>query len=119
MRFLRSPPVTMTQPTWRRSQLERVDINTAVAIKYSSHDGRCGKLLAASAMRSTGNTGTAGVVGESGAGIAERLMRICRALWTGCDGAATFDCSLAPFATPRVLFPDCATQSRTRNPGFA
>src|SRR3954470_7180120 len=74
MRFLRSPPVTMTQPTWRRSQLERDDIRTAVAMKYSSHDGRCGKLLAASAIRSTGNSGTAGTAGLSGAGFAERLM---------------------------------------------
>src|SRR4051812_28325943 len=113
MRFLRSPPVTITQPTWRRSQFERVDINTAVAIKYSSQDGRWGKLLAASAIKSTGSKGTAGVVGESGAGIAERLMRICGELWTACAGAATFDCSRAPFAAPRVLFPDCATQSRT------
>jgi hypothetical protein len=54
--------------------LERVASSTAVAMKYSSHDGRCGKLLAASAIKSTGRTGTGGTEGVSGAGIAGELM---------------------------------------------
>src|SRR5438067_1611176 len=79
MRFLRSPPVTITQPTCRRSQFERVEMSTAVAMKYSSHEGRCGKLLAASAIRSTGRTGTAASAGVSGVceGEAETFMRWC------------------------------------------
>src|SRR3954465_15825475 len=81
MRFFRSPPVTITQPTCNRSQLERDEINTAVAMKYSSHEGRCGKLLAASAMRSTGRTGTGGTAGVSGelVGSVGRLMSECGA----------------------------------------
>src|SRR5438067_1037790 len=77
MRFLRSPPVTITQPTCRRSQFERVEMSTAVAMKYSSHEGRCGKLLAASAIRSTGRTGTAASAGVSGVceGEGETFMR--------------------------------------------
>ena len=50
---LRAPPVTITQPTCSRSQFERVDINTAVAMKYSSHEGRPGNFSAAAAIRST------------------------------------------------------------------
>ena len=53
-RFLRSPPATITQPTWSRSQLDRVEITTAVAMKYSSQVGRLTNFFAAWAMRSTG-----------------------------------------------------------------
>src|SRR5688500_8610485 len=57
-------------------------MSTAVAMKYSSQEGRCGKLLAASAMRSTGRTGTAGSAGVSGGLLegAERLMNVARTL---------------------------------------
>jgi len=55
IRFLRSPPVTTTQPTCRRSQLERDAIKAAVAMKYSSQDGRCGKAAVACITRSTGS----------------------------------------------------------------
>src|SRR5687768_8641266 len=57
-------------------------MSTAVAMKYSSHEGRCGKLLAASAIRSTGRTGTAGSAGVSGGLLegAERLMNVARTL---------------------------------------
>src|SRR5688572_13967510 len=72
----------MTQPTWRRSQLEREAMSTAVAMKYSSHEGRCGKLPAASAIKSTGRTGTGGTAGVSGlcAEETERLMNEVRTL---------------------------------------
>src|SRR5688572_14054246 len=72
-------------------------------MKYSSHEGRCGKLLAASAIMSTGRSGTAGTVGASGVGfgIAGRLMKVRRTL----DSSATrgnLPCENLTRAPPRM-----------------
>jgi hypothetical protein len=40
IRFLSSPLDTMTHPTFKRLQLDREAIRTAVAMKYSSQEGR-------------------------------------------------------------------------------